>query len=45
MAYWKSTQRQRGSVKAHEAKEIGRYGRRAEDQERIDEGLDEEPDS
>ena len=41
MAYWKSTHRQRGSVKAHEAKEIGRYGRQAEDRERIGEGLNE----
>lgn len=40
MAWWKSTKRQRGSVKAHEAKGIGHYGRRAEDRALIAEGLE-----
>lgn len=39
MSWWKANKRQRGNVKAHEAKENGRYARRAEDRTRIDEGI------
>lgn len=45
MAHWKATKRQRGWVKAHEAKEAGHYGRRAEDRALVDEGLDEAEDA
>lgn len=41
MAWWKSTKRQRGWVKAHEAKEAGKYGRRAQDRAEIKEAEEE----
>jgi hypothetical protein len=39
MAYWKSTKKQRGRVKAHEAKDDGRAARRAEDRDEVKDGL------
>lgn len=41
MAWWKSLGRQRGWVKAHEAKAIGHYARKAEDRQTIIDGLNE----
>lgn len=40
MAWWKSTKRQRGWVKAHEAKENGKHALRQEDIDRINERYD-----
>ena len=44
MAWWKEVKRQRGWMKAHEAKECGKYGRRAADKEAIAQGLEETDD-
>lgn len=42
MSWWtRTTKRQRGWVKAHEAKENGKYARREEDKQMIEEQVNE----